>query len=87
MDDQSNDASSPPEKQDEPSGEQTKRSLADVRKDLEIGQGVGNAKPQVDIEGAVENKNQPLANPRIQTPNVENSSESQDVQTPKPNVK
>jgi len=67
-------APSPPEKQGEQNEEPKKRSLSDVRKDLEIGQGVGIAKPQVDIEGAIENKNQPMANPRIQTPNGEDGS-------------
>lgn len=46
-----------------------RKSLGDLRSRLETGQGMS---PPVGEEAINENRSQPLANPRIQTPNVGN---------------
>lgn len=51
----------------EESGDKPKKSLNELRKELETGQGMA---PLKDEEAVTENKNQPMANPKIQTPNV-----------------
>lgn len=49
--------------------DESKKSLVDLRKQLETGQ---TPVPPSGEEGMIENKNQPLANPKIQTPNIGN---------------
>ena len=51
-------------------GEEPRKSLGNLRKQLETGQGLP---PLIDKEAVIENKNQALANPRIQTPNIGNT--------------
>lgn len=61
-------ASIPPIKvPEEEKSEETKKSLGDLRQQLETGQGMT---PPVGDDAISENKNQPMANPKIQTPNV-----------------
>lgn len=57
-----NPATPPEENEEEP-----KKSLNELRKQLETGQGMPPSKGD---EAVTENKNQPLANPKIQTPNI-----------------
>ncbi|MFH1182810.1 MAG: hypothetical protein V1690_00930 [Candidatus Moraniibacteriota bacterium] len=54
----------------EESPEEPKKSLGDLRQQLETGQGLT---PPVGDGAVIENKNHPLANPKIKTPNVGNT--------------
>jgi hypothetical protein len=55
---------------DDGKGEEPKKSLGDLRKQLETGQ---PPTPPTGEERMTENRNQPLANPKIQTPNIGNT--------------
>jgi hypothetical protein len=55
---------------DDEKGEEPKKSLGDLRQQLETGQGLT---PPTGDEAVIENKNRPLVNPRIKTLDVENT--------------
>jgi len=54
---------------EEENSEEPKKSLGNLRNQLETGQGMT---PPTGEDAINQNKNQPLANPKIQTPNIGN---------------